>query len=43
MVDGSKVAETAFLRIGSPSLLQVLLIHAAYGNNAVAKGAKYMM
>jgi hypothetical protein len=43
MVDGAKVAETALFKNGSPSLLQVFLIHAANGNIVVAKGAKCMM
>ena len=40
MADGAKVDDTALFTNGSPSHLQVILIHAAYGNNAVAKGAK---
>ena len=42
MADGARVDDTALLPNGAPSLLRVILIHAAYGNNAVAKGAKCM-
>jgi hypothetical protein len=40
MADGARVDDTALLPNGAPSLLRVILIHAAYGNNVVAKGAK---
>ena len=41
--DGPKVDDTALFTYGSPSLLQVILIHATNGNIVVAKGAKSMM
>jgi hypothetical protein len=40
MVGGARVIDTALLPNGAPSFLRVILIHAAYGNNVVAKGAK---
>ena len=40
MADGAKVDDTALITNGSPSLLQVILIHAAKGNIAVTKGVK---